>query len=75
MAEWLHRTKPTRGGREGPRILRIDSSIGRAPGSYPGGCEVKTRSIYQFKPGSSVTRAPLLQGGRRRFDSAPGDQF
>ena len=26
-------------------------------------------------PGSSVTRAPLLQGGRRRFDSAPGDQF
>ena len=38
---------------------RIDSSTGRAPGSYPGGCEVGTRSIHQ-------STIPVAQRGERR---------
>ena len=44
---------------------RVDSSTGRAPGSYPGGCEVGTRSIHQ-------TDSPVAQIEERRSYKAEG---
>ena len=50
---------------------RIDSSNGRAAGSYPEGCRVGTCSIHQCPVAQRQSAAPTKR--TRQFDSAPGN--